>query len=500
MSLLLPHKPEILDRFLFETRTLIENSDIKANPFFVFVKPTEETVSKYRFHKSESYLFLIFDIIFFFPRLVLEVIYSSAVSILWHKKTYQSQPHSKLKCESLFVSHYTTAQSKSDKDIFFGSAVESPHSHVFYLNHTRENTNKIIADLKRKNMNRFFVNAKTFTLMPTLKTHFRQFKVSWPIFKHALGRKNLLVSQRRILLRGARFQHSRPTLANLILRDRLMNLMFSLQPERLVITLEGHAHEAMLIDLREVFFPRTQIVAYQHAPVVPSQFNIKRIVSLLRSSDLVLTSGLITKGLFLHAQPRARVEILGSPKAKEFAYQTKDVTRLRVLLVPEAARESLMDFALLGRHLAINFPSASLTLRLHPDTEKKLLIATSKILNGLPNIQISELPLSADLKSSHVTLFRSSAAAIEGLAYGSLPIHFESGGSGNLNPLFDSQFSVPTFYNYSDLVYFLENLDISKSHSQIYQKESFKKFSLYYSELHDFNALIRRAILQDQDS
>lgn len=487
----LPHKPEALDKFLFETRNLIKNSDIKANPFFYLVKPTEENVSKYSFYKTESYLLLIFDTLFFFPRIVLEVLSASAVSLIWHKKIYQAQPQSKLKCESLFVSHYTIAQSKSDKDIFFGSAVESPNSHVFYLNHTREKTNQIIASFKRKNMNQFFVNTKTLSLMPTLKTHFRQSKVSWPLFKYALGRNNLLVSQRRILLRGARFQHSRPTLANLILRNRLMNLMFSLQPERLVITLEGHAFEAMLIDLREVFFPRTQIVAYQHAPVVPSQFNIKRIVSLLRSSDLVLTSGLITKGLFLHAQPRARVEILGSPKAKEFAYQTKDVKRLRVLLVPEAARESLMDFALLGRHLAINFPSASFTLRLHPDTGKKLLVATRKILNRLSNIQISELPLSADLKSSHVTLFRSSAAAIEGLAYGSLPIHFESGGSGNLNPLFDFQFSVPTFYNYSDLVYFLENLDISKSQSQIYQRESFKKFSLYYSELHDFNTLIR---------
>jgi hypothetical protein len=150
-----------------------------------------------------------------------------------------------------------------------------------------------------------------------------------------------------------------------------------------------------------------------------------------------------------------------------------------------------MEFAILGRNLSIDFPSASFTIRPHPDTGKKLLEATRKILNGLSNIQISELPLSTDLKSSHVTLFRSSAAAIEGLAFGSLPIHFELGGSGNLNPLFDSQFSVPAFYDYKDLVYFLETLDISKSHSQIYQKESFKKFSLYFSELRDFNALVR---------
>jgi hypothetical protein len=266
--------------------------------------------------------------------------------------------------------------------------------------------------------------------------------------------------------------------------------MFSLQPKRLVLTLEGHAHEAMLINLRKEFFPHTQVVAYQHAPVVPSQFNIKRVASMLNSTDLILTSGLNTKSFFLQARPRARIEILGSPKAKEFECQTKDESRLRVLLTPEAAREALIESARLARKLSINIPGALFTIRPHPDTSKKLMSVIKEIFNGRPNIQISESTLSTDLRLSHITIFRSSSAAIEGLAFGSLPIHFELGGRGNLNPLFDAQYNVPAFYEYEGLINYLKKVNISKSNSRDKQKESFKRFSLYFSEIQNFSDLI----------
>ena len=361
---------------------------------------------------------------------------------------------------------------------------------MFYLNHTRENTKHIIAGFKKKNRTRVFVNAKTLSLLPMLKIQLQQSKVSWSLFKHALCREGLPVSQRRILFRGARFQHSRPTLANLILRNRMMTLMSSLQPKRLIFTLEGHAHEVMLINSREEFFSRTQIVAYQHAPVVPLQFNIKRVASMLRSSDLILTSGPTTKSFFLQASPIARIEILGSPKARVFEYQLKDESHIRGLLTPEAARESLLEFAQLARKLSINVPGALFTIRLHPDTSKKLLRIVKETLKKSSNIQISELALAADLKSSHVTVFRSSAAAIEGLAFGSLPVHFELGGSGNLNPLYGTQYDVPAFYEYEGLIKYLSALNISKCNSQEKQRESFKIFTMYFAKLQNFSDLI----------
>jgi hypothetical protein len=490
MSHRLPLNYGTLDKFLLEIREFIKNSDIQANPFFHLVKPTEENISKYRFYKPESLLFLTFDTIFFFPRIVIEVLYALAISIFWSTYKSQSQLASSTPCESLFLSHYTSAQFRSDKDVCFGSAVDSPNSYVFYLNHTRKSTKQILAGFKQKNRTRVFVNAKTLSLLPMLKIQLQQSKVSWSLFKHALCREGLPVSQRRLLFRGARFQHSRPTLANLILRNRMMTLMSSLQPKRLIFTLEGHAHEVMLINSREEFFSRTQIVAYQHAPVVPLQFNIKRVASMLRSSDLILTSGPTTKSFFLQASPIARIEILGSPKARVFEYQLKDESHLRVLLTPEAARESLLEFAQLARKLSINVPGALFTIRLHPDTSKKLLRIVKETLKKSSNIQISELALAADLKSSHVTVFRSSAAAIEGLAFGSLPVHFELGGSGNLNPLYGTQYDVPAFYEYEGLIKYLSALNISKCNSQEKQRESFKIFTLYFAKLQNFSDLI----------
>jgi hypothetical protein len=479
-----------LDKFLFETREFIKNRDIQANPFFHLVKPTEENISKYRFYKTESRLFLIFDTFFLLPRIVIEVLCASAISIFWNTYKSQSQVATGIPCDSLFLSHYTYAQSRCDKDLYFGSAADSSNSCVFYLNHTRENTKQILAGLMKTKRARIFVNAKTLSLLPTLKTQLRQSKVSWSLFKYALCREGLLVSQRRILLRGARYQHSRPTQANLILRNKMMALTSSLQPKRLIFTLEGHAHEVMLINLREEFFSHTQIVAYQHAPVVSSQLNIKRVASMLRSSDLILTSGLRTKIFFLEASPIARIEILGSQKARVFEYHPKDESHLRVLLAPEATREPLIEISRLARNLAINIPNVLFTIRLHPDTGSKLGRLVKKMLKDCTNAQISELELDADLKSSHVTIFRSSAAAIEGLAFGSLPIHFELGGSGNLNPLYGTQDSVPAFYEYEGLVEYLNALNISKCNSKEKQREFFEIFTQYFTELQNFNDLI----------
>ena len=83
MSHRLPLNYGTLDKFLLEIREFIKNSDIQANPFFHLVKPTEENISKYRFYKPESLLFLTFDTIFFFPRIVIEVLYALAISIFW---------------------------------------------------------------------------------------------------------------------------------------------------------------------------------------------------------------------------------------------------------------------------------------------------------------------------------------------------------------------------------------------------------------------------------
>ena len=491
MSRRLAHNPESIDNLLVEVRNCIAYTDVQANPFFFLVKPTEECTSKYRLYRPESAVLLVSNLIFCFPIIFLEIFFASIISLFWTMNYSHSKLNQERSCDSLFVSHYTKAQSKSNTDVYYGTATQSLNSFVVYLNHTRFKSHQILNNFKQNEISNVFVNNKTLPLFATLKLHFQQFKVSFLILKFAVREKNLFVSQRRILIKGARFQHSRPTLANLILRDTLGKLIPLIRPKRMIITLEGHAHEAMLINLRDEQFSQMQIVAYQHAPIVYSQFNVKRVVSMLGKSDLVLTSGYKTQKFFLSEKPNARVEILGSPKFRTFEYQKKDLSRLRVLLTPEAAKESLIDLAYLARELSLTMPSALFVIRPHPDTSKKGMIHLSKLLNGLSNVQISELPLSADLKSSHVTLFRSSSAALEGMAFGSLPIHFELGGNGSLNPLFDTKFSVNAFYEYKGLCKYLNKLNLLNFQLEGKQREFFEGFLLYFSKYRDFKALVR---------
>ena len=486
----LPLKSVELDKFLVSIRERIPFKEICANPFLYLVKPTEENLSKYIFYRPDGHLFYIFDLLTFGLRIILNVAITICVSIL---RSWQNLPwdiHLQHKKEILFISHFTKAQDTSKEDTYLGSLVNPQQDFIFYLNHTRINAQKISSRFEEQGKFNFAVNSKSLSPNQTFIVQISQMRVSGWLFLKSLPTSRQNIGERRLMLRAAIWQHSRATMSNFTLKNRLTRTILKLEPNFLVLPLEGHAHEAMIMNLRENKFKDLRIVGYQHAPVVPGQMNLKYIIHMLNDRDYCLTTGEIVKMQLFQANTKCKMQVIGTPKSQHSGLPAKDYSRIKVLVAPEGNKDSILKFISLIKELSHLLPWINFVLRPHPGFEGLNSRTLSKTLIDYPNIEMSISDLSADLSNSHFVLFRSSAVGIQGLLYGNQPIHWDYFGNDLLNPFSQTNFNVISGKDALEIASLLSKFDIESLKSHEFQNKCSIFFNSYFSECQNLRQVL----------
>ncbi len=485
----LPLDPIDLDEFLVRIRDSIPFNEKFANPFFYLVKPTYENLSKYTLLVPKSYLFFALELLTFGLRILLNFVLSIGASIIhfWPRGAYGANLQDKK--EFLFVSHFTQAQDPEKEDAYFGSLINLQQDFVFYLNHTRINAKKLLSKFEKQEKFNLVFNSKSLLPIQILLLQISQTRVSGWLFFQSLLMENLLIEERRIMLRAAVWQHSRATMANFTLKNRLTKSILKIEPKFLVLPLEGHAHEAMIINLRQSNFKDLRILGYQHAPLVPGQKNILRIVSSLGFNDYCLTSGEIPKLHILSIAPKCKVTVLGSRKHTNSKDYYKTLSQIQVLIAPEGTEESLLSFIELVNQLSLLLPNSYLILRPHPGLNTKITTNLLKNLKSNKNVSISTSSLSEDLKNSHFVLFRSSAVGIEGLSWGAQPIHLDPMRDNSLNPMALSDFPNISCADAKDISVLINNFDPKFFSSTEFQSSCYSYFNSYFGRLGDIKTL-----------
>jgi len=486
----LPFEPTELDKFLVEIRESSPFNEINASPFFHLVKPTEENLLKYKLRRPRSKSLLIIEYLKLFPLILIRTLASLILSMFSLLEFRPKNAKSSEKSNFLFLSHFTFAQNPKKEDIFYGENLDFKESYTFYLNHTRLLSPQIVKRFNDANKRKITVNTKSLSPLSMIKLHATQFRISWWLFTKSLGDNSLGIEKRRILARAASYQHGRSTMANLVLKSRLSETILRVKPKILVLTIEGHAHEKMVIDVSRSLIKDIKIIGYQHAPIVPGQLNLFRIVSNFYSNDYFLTTGEVTKSLALVHGPNCRVDILGSVKAKQFEYQQKDSSRVQVLVSPEGTKESLTQFISLINEIAPMLPNVRFVLRFHPALGRVALRRIKSSLLPMNNVATSSSSLNEDLRQSHLVLFRSSAIGIEGLSYGALPMHINQEGHDALNPLAHCGVETTNFQLTGEIVRFIEKFDLRLSQDESFQRESYEIFNRYFSKLRKITSAI----------
>jgi hypothetical protein len=482
--------PKDLDEFLSQIKKDFSELDLIANPFLSLVKPTEENLKKYYAFKPESRFWFGINAVSVIPRILSNILYSSAISIVKTTENRNWDVNSIKKSHNLYISHFTYAQSPQVDDLFFGMNSQKSDDLVFYLNSTRENSHNIqkrYSDLGKLNV---VVNTKSLGLFQTIKEHGRQLHISLKLLSLAQSKSHYTLFQRRLLLKLSISQHSRQAMANLFTKERLTELISKCHPENIILTAEGHAHEAMIINLRDTNFPGVRIVGFQHAPIVPGQFSFYRLLKMFKSTDLLLTTGTITKEIVHEVLPSLQTRVLGSPKSIEITPQYKNLTTMNVLGAVEGTYGSLQSFIQIFNALSRLLPDFQFILRLHPALSKDVAQKLLKRMNSSANLKVSTDTLTNDLNNSHITIFRSSAVGLEGLAFASFPVHFDAEMDGLLNPLSQIYFPKMEFSDVDELVEFLKSWPLMRNNTPEFRQESSEVVKNYYFPMKDINSLI----------
>ena len=310
------------------------------------------------------------------------------------------------------------------------------------------------------------------------------------LLRRGLLDSKLKIEQRRLIIKAAVFQHARPTMANLVLKQRFLELYRQIDSDYVVLTIEGHAHEAMIIRMCHQRLKNVVVVGYQHAPVVPSQLNLFANVSLLRSSDFFLTSGQTIKNTAIEKNFKCNINILGSTKSRDYAYQTKSPTKPQILIAAEAIENSLTFFINLMIEIAPLLQNFLFVLRPHPSLGNLAQSIAKNELVNLSNVVVSNSPLEVDLTNSHFVFFRSSSVAIEGLAFGAYPIHIDFNGSNELNPITNEFINRTVLNSVAEVINFTKQFDLNLLQNERYQRSLFEQFHNYFKPLRNITHVV----------
>lgn len=482
----------------------LDNRYLLANPYFRLVKPVAESLKTYSAYFRFSPRFLVIAYAVRLPFTILisfltNLFISTILPWEWAKVPRKGRGATQV----VLLSQVTTRFPDFNQDPSLGSIPrildEKFDLSVFFLNGTRTFGPLIKKELSKQTDTKVIINSKVLSPFSTLLLLIENLKAVFIFLRNLQRRKIFDQKIMPLIMKGLVLQFKRKTIANLILIINFKKATDFHDFRSLIMTIEGHAHEAMLIHYISNEVPNAKIVAVQHAPIVPSQIGYFNNLALLREEDELLCSGPLfaqLSRLAFHgsnAKPPS-IRVLGSSKSvfvKDLELRKILIKKTTVLLLPEGTYENFLEFCDILHYLASKNRDKKFVLRVHPATRRPFFKGMRNNFLSMANVEISNLALSEDLERSFVCVYRSSAAAIQAMALGVIPIHYNSRPEYDLDPILQSYISHPTACNLDSLNSIVSEIERTKFFQKKY-RTSLPMFSQEYFQ--DLNPSILDAI------
>ena len=442
----------------------------RANTFSHFSKITQDNFSRYlEVFAKKGPLDLIIKGLTFLPIISANLLLSFGFRFLASNRVVSpNEVPSDLTVEWLILSHHNKQHSPEDySDQFFGDILNDLASdqtpvHIYLLNHTGHSAASIQAQYptNTKRLVRH-VNPRGVRFLVNLSVHFEVFSNCVSSFFKTLIDTNTSTNEKALRLQVLIHQTHKSTLGNIFLMRSLSELINKISPRRILLTLEGHAHEVFIRDEILKISPKTRFYFYQHAPIVPDQFGLWNSLKLLESRDQVFVTGPGTGRYISQKVPglKAQLHVLGSIRNHSHLQSAQaelySNTSRVILFAPEAFEAQVLEFKDLALLLGQSFPNLEFRIRLHPATPGFSRLAKNLRHIVSTNVIYSDKRLTVDLEESAVCVYQSSSVAIEGLFYGVTPVHFTLLPEFNLDPLaptFDKHFSCSNYSSLHDAI------------------------------------------------
>ena len=243
-------------------------------------------------------------------------------------------------------------------------------------------------------------------------------------------------SESRILLASISTFFNRKTYTNYLLRERLRDFYQGKSVTSIFLTFEGHSFEQILIDDALKHEKRLNIYLYQHSPIVPFHFGIKKHLQNLSNRVNILTTGQFYQDYFQSISNKPNFIVLGTNKIDNIIKHSSSNGN-SILYAPEGTSQATLDSIKLIHKLIFEIPEYDHVLRLHPDLKEtiKIKVLLSR-LNKSGNFILSDVELTDNLSSCRFLIYRSSAVGIQSLNYETVPIFYSQHHLDGLNVLF----------------------------------------------------------------
>jgi len=461
-------------------------SGLEENSFLIFGKPTSENLEKYRtiFKSADSFnakrnLWILTS----YVKACVQIVILSSIKIVsslitpfewWRSLSYKSEARyltfeilpkyqNRINWEGSFPRKLRYLTHRND-------------GMTLILNGTRLPSFVIEKKLAKSNLN-LLVLPKTLSPFRTLRLIIDDLKTSICLSKRFFSKSLSDPVERGFVLELMKWQFHRSTYSNQVIKVEIEKLLHSLSKlSGLVLTLEGHIHERVLIRSIKNHSLQTIIHSYIHAPILKDQRSLYENLKELSNTDYVYLTGSIPKALLLECTSiesslLPTLSIVGSEKSITFTSNRKCEGN-SILIAPEGTPAATRELLDLMDYLIQERPDLKLILRIHP-----ALSGIKKIIRSYPTrdtiqSQISRNDLLLDLSNSMCSIYRGSAVAIQGLEIGVFPIHYSKTKFISLDPIDQSKLYHATCFNGTHVVNEIDKLmSIKPSEKALKQRE-----------------------------
>ncbi len=441
-----------LSELLEELRKVEKKLDLKfslANSYFHFSKLTLDNCKYYiTKQKRRNTLQLVFGVFLTLVKVLLNIFISFSFRLISSKSGVSRLASTEsMHGGYLFISHHNRVHTNdNNSDQFFGNipselTEQNKIVNIYLLNHTKKSSQKILEQYPSNTINLIrHVNPRGVSLRNNVYVHRIVLNDCIKLLFQIFSSKEDDYRQKLLKVQAISKHAHRSTLSTIFLGFSISKLANQIKPKRVVMTLEGHAHELFLKTELGRNFPNLEFYFYQHAPVVPDQHGLWQTIQKLSQKDHILTSGEFVMSYLKLKVPelQASIAVLGSSRSHSpYLYKARlePDSHFTILIAPEAFASQVNHFISIAIFLSKQFPDCTVRFRLHPATGNLAKFQRKITALKVDNIICSFAPLREDLLQANVCIYQSSSVALEGLFYGVLPVHYSFLAGINLDPL-----------------------------------------------------------------
>ena len=233
------------------------------------------------------------------------------------------------------------------------------------------------------------------------------------------------------------FKFSGSAYNNLKLLLQFHQILVKYKPKFVFLTFEGHSWERLIINHIRKKFPNIIIISYQFSILTKYSSSIYLNLGKKFKPDIILTSGNYTKNKFIKNLD-SKIKYINIGSNKYSSIKLKKSKRADVLVIPEGFNSESIKMLQFTISAASYFKNKKFIFRFHPMVDQNFFFKYFSInKKEIPkNLIFSKKKFIDDVNISKYIIYRGSAASIQALSLGKVPIYYQLPGEINIDPLF----------------------------------------------------------------